>query len=260
MCNPVLVANVQSHQDNVKWYQLSAINSIAPYPEIGVPLLEKLMKTWGITFSPNKCTGWVKKWFQEKGFGFITGSKGTDYFVHHSMIYSKSGKKSLGTGEAVEFDVMTGNDGRLRATNVTGPGGVHVKGNQVSVLGTPRSLRSPRYENSCARGGELVNGDSYRVGGIGTCFNFPNGKSTYGEPCGFEHELGGSSGVAASEVTSAYTGDGIKIAVGCGRGFGSGSESYYRLERGGGLGRGGVCFFFSKGFCSFGVNCRFKHE
>merc|ERR1719370_618063 len=82
-----------------------------------------------------KMTGTVKKWFEEKGFGFITTPDGTDYFVHHSVLHAESSRKSLDIGEAVEFNVITGDDGRQKADNVTGPGGAHVKGSQGGGFG-----------------------------------------------------------------------------------------------------------------------------
>ena len=57
------------------------------------------------------------KWFNnEKGYGFISRAAGDDVFVHHSAIQG-SGFKSLDEGDAIEFDVVTGNKG-LQAQNV----------------------------------------------------------------------------------------------------------------------------------------------
>ncbi|KAK6143397.1 hypothetical protein DH2020_023745 [Rehmannia glutinosa] len=69
------------------------------------------------------------KWFNDqKGFGFITPDDGSeDLFVHQSAIKSE-GFRSLGEGEAVEFVVEYGNDGRAKAANVTGPDGGSVQG------------------------------------------------------------------------------------------------------------------------------------
>jgi CspA family cold shock protein len=58
------------------------------------------------------------KWFNDsKGFGFITGEDGIDYFVHHTSIQG-GGFKSLAEGDKVSFDSEKGPKGP-QATNVT---------------------------------------------------------------------------------------------------------------------------------------------
>lgn len=43
------------------------------------------------------------RWFNAaKGFGFITGSDGTEYFVHHRHI-KEEGFRTLAPGEPVQF-------------------------------------------------------------------------------------------------------------------------------------------------------------
>ncbi|MFT4308645.1 MAG: cold-shock protein [Candidatus Woesearchaeota archaeon] len=58
--------------------------------------------------------GTVKFFNDEKGFGFIAGEDGTDYFVHVTAL--KSGN-TLDEGAAVTFDVEQGDRGP-KAANV----------------------------------------------------------------------------------------------------------------------------------------------
>merc|ERR1719384_1809606 len=74
--------------------------------------------------------GVVKRFNAQKGFGFITCDDGSgDVFVHFSEVKAQ-GFKTLGEGEKVEFNVVIQDDGRRKATNVTGPGGADVIGDQ----------------------------------------------------------------------------------------------------------------------------------
>ena len=58
------------------------------------------------------------KWFNpEKGYGFISQEGGEDLFVHCSEI-QMDGYKTLDEGVAVEFEVTTGDNGKLQASNV----------------------------------------------------------------------------------------------------------------------------------------------
>merc|ERR1719361_1421481 len=74
--------------------------------------------------------GIVKRFNAQKGFGFITCDDGSgDVFVHFSEVKAQ-GFKTLGEGEKVEFRVVIQDDGRRKATNVTGPDGAFVIGDQ----------------------------------------------------------------------------------------------------------------------------------
>ena len=58
------------------------------------------------------------KWFNaEKGYGFISQADGDDLFVHFSEI-KMDGYKTLEEGQAVTFDITTGQNGKLQASNV----------------------------------------------------------------------------------------------------------------------------------------------
>ena len=49
-------------------------------------------------------TGTVKEYDRNRGFGFITGDDGDDYFVHVSGLGPKLQKFGLRTGQKVAFD------------------------------------------------------------------------------------------------------------------------------------------------------------
>lgn len=59
------------------------------------------------------------KWFDtRKGYGFIVGDDGQDYFVHYSQIQAE-GYKTLHTDERVSFTVSSDASGRPVATCVS---------------------------------------------------------------------------------------------------------------------------------------------
>ena len=60
--------------------------------------------------------GIVRRFNNQRGFGFISDSEGNDVFVHYTGINGE-GFKSLDEGAAVEFEVVQGEKGP-QATNV----------------------------------------------------------------------------------------------------------------------------------------------
>ena len=51
------------------------------------------------------------KWFNnDKGYGFITGEDGVDYFAHYTKILGE-GFKTIQQGQTVSFDVEEGSKG-----------------------------------------------------------------------------------------------------------------------------------------------------
>lgn len=58
------------------------------------------------------------KWFNgDKGYGFVTAEDGNEYFAHFSAI-NGDGFKTLEEGQAVSFDITTGDKGE-QASNIT---------------------------------------------------------------------------------------------------------------------------------------------
>ena len=92
-------------------------------------------------------TGTVKWFDSKKGFGFITAddTEMGDIFVHQSVIHSQ-GFRSLAEGEPVEFSIVTDEQGRARAENVTGPMGAFVMGQQRLPRRGPDSYESRKMD------------------------------------------------------------------------------------------------------------------
>lgn len=64
-------------------------------------------------------TGTVKWFNPTKGFGFIQPEDGSkDAFVHISAV-EKAGLTTLTEGQKVEFELVSGKDGRSSAENLT---------------------------------------------------------------------------------------------------------------------------------------------
>ena len=58
------------------------------------------------------------KWFDsKKGYGFISGDDGKEYFVHQSNIQMQ-GFRKLDEGDIVDFEVGIGGNGKEQAINV----------------------------------------------------------------------------------------------------------------------------------------------
>ncbi|AKR56292.1 cold-shock protein [Youhaiella tibetensis] len=62
--------------------------------------------------------GTVKFFNTTKGYGFIQPEDGTkDAFVHISAV-ERSGMTTLNEGQKVSYDLQSGRDGKLSATNI----------------------------------------------------------------------------------------------------------------------------------------------
>lgn len=79
--------------------------------------------------SSGKFLGTVKWFNSAKGFGFVTPNDQSlsDIFVHQSSIHA-DGFRSLGENEVIEFNVITDEEGKSKAVDVTGPNGDFVQG------------------------------------------------------------------------------------------------------------------------------------
>ena len=87
----------------------------------GRPLLEltvRLQYSFEKTLEVNVTTGTIKKVVSERGFGFISGEDGKEYFFHRDGLISFLNFDRLSGGEKVEFEIEQSPKG-ARAKNVT---------------------------------------------------------------------------------------------------------------------------------------------
>ncbi|XP_015084208.1 glycine-rich protein 2-like [Solanum pennellii] len=120
-----------------------------------------------------RCKGIVKWFSNEKCFGFISPKDGsTDLFVHQSGIRSQ-GFRSLSDGEEVEYVIESGNDGRSKAVDVTGPDGAPVSGGGGGYGGYGGSRGGSRgyVDGDSGYGGGNRGYGGGRGGGGGGCYH-----------------------------------------------------------------------------------------
>lgn len=103
------------------------------------------------------------KWFNNlKGYGFITPNDGgADVFLHCSCIQSVECIHLL-PGTLVEYETVDNLDGKVRAINVTAPGGGLLQDNRKVGLGWFRTFA--RYSNNSSTIGSRSFGPCFYCG------------------------------------------------------------------------------------------------
>ncbi|OVA19849.1 zinc finger protein [Macleaya cordata] len=136
------------------------------------------------------------KWFNvQKGFGFISPSDGSE-FVHQSSIKS-DGYRSLAEGEQVEFLIESGDDGRTKAVDVSGPDGVAVQGSRRDNFGCGGGGRGGR-SGTGGYGGFSGGGGGYGFNGCGRGGGRGGGRNRGGGYGGLGGGYGGGGGGGGS--------------------------------------------------------------
>lgn len=165
------------------------------------------------------------KWFDsKKGYGFISPDDGSeDVFVHQQSINAE-GFRSLGEGEVVEYEVMTDEQNRKKAINVTGPQGAYVQGDRRGRGGG--GATGAVFSRGAAGGGRGRGGGYGRGGGGG--YGNGGGNDGYG---GTYQGQGGYGAQAYGGGQGNYGGGGY--------GQGGGGNYQGGAYGGGGYGGGG---------------------
>jgi len=137
-----------------------------------------------------RAAGTVKWFSSDKGYGFITPDDGSeDVFVHQTEIQSQ-GFRTLSDGETVEFTIVQDNNGRSKASKVTGPNG-------QTLEPKPRPRRDDGYGGGGSRGGGYGGGGGgrggYGGGGGGGRYR-GGGDGGYGGGDGGGYSRGGGGG------------------------------------------------------------------
>ena len=94
----------------------------------------------------NRFNGTLKKWNDERGFGFLEAEHGGQELFVHVSAFPRGGRPPL-AGEAVSFEVELDRDGRKRAVRVRRPGDrseprpVHRRSGQTHAQAAHRSSR-----------------------------------------------------------------------------------------------------------------------
>lgn len=108
-----------------------------------------------------KSHGTVKWFSNKKGYGFITpddGSSDNEIFVHQTSIHSE-GYRTLDEGWEVEFIIGKDEEGKIKAENVTAPGGGPCTGPRSSRRRGWKSRRKEKKREGSSSNGQINEGE-----------------------------------------------------------------------------------------------------
>ena len=89
----------------------------------------------------NRFNGTLKKWNDERGFGFLLAENGGQELFVHVSAFPRGGRPPL-VGEALSFEVEPDKDGRKRAVRVRRPGDPEARQARPEVRDRPHVRRS----------------------------------------------------------------------------------------------------------------------
>ena len=147
----------------------------------------------------DKYVGTVKWFSNRKGYGFITPGEdcpvADDVFVHQSTIQSDGGYRTLGEGWEVEFALGKddGEDGKVKAEDVTAPGGGPVKAPNNAAR-RPRRRRGGGRGGAKAEAGAAGDEEGGQDGGDGGGDRYQDGEEAGGAAAGGGGEGAGGEG------------------------------------------------------------------
>ncbi len=100
-----------------------------------------------------RAKGVLKKWFDDKGFGFITPDKGNkDIFVHISA-FDRNIPRKPKTGDTIFYHVTTDKNGKLKAVNAAIEGAApvnHTKSRRLKQTYKGRKKSSWKFLVMCS--------------------------------------------------------------------------------------------------------------
>ena len=150
---------VKKEKDTGEFFALSTVAELQPPPAAAQPAYQPVPSVGAPASQPNpaalegKIIGEVKNWNEEKGFGFIIPTNGSDdVFAHRTDLVAACERPALARGMKVAYEVGAGNDGRPRAQSVTNADGSAISSSAGMGGGFGGSMMPPQPTGGKAMG------------------------------------------------------------------------------------------------------------